>query len=252
MSELSPRAIPKSATRARPSSSIRTFCGFRSRWTIPLRCAKRAALRIWRVKSIASWVPIPPLTSSFSCGPVDVLHRDEVGVLELAAVEDADHVRVLEAGRRLGLAAEALDELLVLGEAVVEDLDRDLAIELGVVGEPDVGHPARADLALELVALVDHRPLARRRPSALLASPSRSSREQDLHHLLRDRGGDVAARSRRCARPSPRPRSAGSSAGAKPMNQAWLMSFSMSISAVPVLPATWIVAERRRRRRFPR
>ena len=70
MSEFSPpRAIPKSATRARPSSSIRTFCGFRSRWTIPLRCAKRAALRICRVKSIASLVPIPPLTRSLSEGP---------------------------------------------------------------------------------------------------------------------------------------------------------------------------------------
>jgi hypothetical protein len=69
MSELSPRAIPKSATRARPSASIRTFCGFRSRWTIPLRWAKRAALRIWRVKSIASFVLIPPLTRSLSWGP---------------------------------------------------------------------------------------------------------------------------------------------------------------------------------------
>ena len=48
--------------------------------------------------------------------PFDVLHGDVVGALELAAVEDGDDVRVLQAGRRLRLAAEALDELAVLGE----------------------------------------------------------------------------------------------------------------------------------------
>ena len=34
MSEAPARAMPKSATFARPSSSTMTFCGLRSRWTI--------------------------------------------------------------------------------------------------------------------------------------------------------------------------------------------------------------------------
>jgi hypothetical protein len=63
---------------------------------------------------------------------------------------------VLQAGGARGLAAEALDELVVLGEAAVEQLERDLAPELGVLGAVDVGHAARADA-------VDARGSARRR-----------------------------------------------------------------------------------------
>jgi hypothetical protein len=33
------RAMPKSASFGRPSSSKRTFAGFRSRWTTPRACA---------------------------------------------------------------------------------------------------------------------------------------------------------------------------------------------------------------------
>ena len=54
--------------------------------------------------------------------PLQVLHRDVVGAVELAAIEDGDHVGVLQAGGRLGLAAEALDELVVLGEAACRTL----------------------------------------------------------------------------------------------------------------------------------
>ena len=64
-----------------------------------------------------------PVISPSASGP-RVLHRDVVGAVELAAVVDADDVRVLKAGRRLGLAAEALDELVVLGEALVQQLQR--------------------------------------------------------------------------------------------------------------------------------
>ena len=43
------RAIPKSVTFSRPSGATTTLCGLMSRWTIPLRCAKPSAARIWRV-----------------------------------------------------------------------------------------------------------------------------------------------------------------------------------------------------------
>ena len=58
-------------------------------------------------------------------------------------------------GRVLGLAAEALDELLVAGVAVVQDLDRDAAAELLVLGEVDVRHTAGAELAHDPVAPVE-------------------------------------------------------------------------------------------------
>ena len=51
ISETPARAIPKSVTTALPSPSTITFCGFRSRWMMPLRWAKRAASRIWRIIS---------------------------------------------------------------------------------------------------------------------------------------------------------------------------------------------------------
>jgi hypothetical protein len=44
------------------------------------------------------------------------------------------------------LAPEPLDELDVVRVALVEDLDRDLAAELLVLGEPDVRHAAAPSL----------------------------------------------------------------------------------------------------------
>ncbi len=44
ISETPARAMPKSVTVALPSASTITFCGFRSRWTMPLRWAKRGRL----------------------------------------------------------------------------------------------------------------------------------------------------------------------------------------------------------------
>ena len=89
--------------------------------------------------------------------PVEELHRDVVGAAPLAAVVDADDVGMRERGGAGGLAAEALDELLVLGEALVEQLDRDAAAELGVLGAVDLGHAAGANARHDPVAPVDHR-----------------------------------------------------------------------------------------------
>ncbi len=153
----------------------------------------------------------PALDQVLQLRAVDVLHRDEVGVAELAAVEDADHVRVLEAGGGLGLAAEALDELLVLGEAVVEDLDRDVAVELPVRGQPDVGHAAGADLVARAGS-------AGRRSSPCAAAAISRSIPAQLSSAVASStsitcwaigAATVTAEARWCARPSPRPRSAG-------------------------------------------
>ena len=89
---------------------------------------------------------------------LDVLHDDVVRAVGLAAIEDRDDVRVREAGRVRCLAPEALDELRVVRVALVEHLDRDLATELLILGEPDVGHAAAPELALEPVAAREDRP----------------------------------------------------------------------------------------------
>jgi hypothetical protein len=82
---------------------------------------------------------------------LDVLHDDVVRALRLAPVVDRDDVRVGEPGGVRRLPAEALDELDVVRVPLVEHLDRDLAAELLVLGEPDVGHAAGAELPLEPV-----------------------------------------------------------------------------------------------------
>ena len=117
-------------------------------------------------------------------GALDVLHRDPVAAVGLAAVVDADHVRVLEPRRRLRLAAEALDELRVLGEALVQELERHPAAEHRVVGEPDVGHPAARRAA---------RRACSGRRSVVPARALISAGEHRLHQVGRDRAGDLAA-----------------------------------------------------------
>src|SRR4051794_41501088 len=54
----------------------------------------------------------------------------------------------------LRFAAEALDELVVGRVPVVQELERDASTELLVLGQVDVRHPARAQLALDHVAAV--------------------------------------------------------------------------------------------------
>ena len=74
-------------------------------------------------------------------------------------------VRVYDRGEVNGtyyIAMEYLDgptlkELLVRGVAVVEDLDRDPAPELLVLGQVDVGHPPAAEPAQDAVPPVEER-----------------------------------------------------------------------------------------------
>ena len=73
---------------------------------------------------------------------LEELHRDVVGAVVRAAVEDVDHVWVLQAGCGARLAAEAFHELLVLREAVVQHLERHLAAEVGVLGAVHVRYAA--------------------------------------------------------------------------------------------------------------
>src|SRR5581483_2307616 len=54
------------------------------------------------------------------------------------------------------LAAEAGDELGVLAELAVQDLERVLAAQVHVLGEPDLAHAARAEPRDDAVALVQH------------------------------------------------------------------------------------------------
>ena len=91
---------------------------------------------------------------------LDVLHDDEVGALLLAPVVDADDVRVVQVGGRLGLPSESLHEAGIVGELVEEDLDGHRAIQEEVARQVDVGHAASGDLPVKFVPAVENgRPL---------------------------------------------------------------------------------------------
>src|SRR4029079_262543 len=164
------------------------------------------------------------------CLPLQELHRDVVGALVLAAVEDADHVRVVQAGGGRCLAEEALDELLIRREAAMEHLERDLPAEVGVLGAVHVGHSARTDAPKDPVAVVDARvprhlghppPPFRSASSTYFAIGAATVPPWPLAF------GIVTATAIR-----------GASTGAKQMNHAWVNSALGPVSAVPVLPAT--------------
>src|SRR5262249_44883482 len=172
--------------------------------------------------------------------PVQVLHRDVVGALPLAAVEDRDHVRVRERGGAGGLALEALHELGVLGEAAVQELEGDQARELHVLGAPHVGHPARAHPVQQPVAPIDqlvvvlaHR-LAQARVGHCCEPPCSSCCMTALAI-----GAATVPPKPPCERSTVAAMAMrGWSTGANAMNHGWVMLLATSTSAVPVLPAT--------------
>ena len=89
--------------------------------------------------------------------PVDQLHHDERTVAVLAVVEDAGHVGMREARGGSRLAAEPLDEPLILRQRFGQDLHRDPAMQDRVLGLPHRPHPAGSDPAHQPIpASQDH------------------------------------------------------------------------------------------------
>src|SRR2546427_9437797 len=85
-------------------------------------------------------------------GPAFDELQDQVGdSVLLPEVEYVEDVRVLEPGNRPRLLLETLAVHLVLGEEVWQDLDRDVAIQGGVMGLVDGCHPAAPDASHDAV-----------------------------------------------------------------------------------------------------
>ncbi len=84
-------------------------------------------------------------------GPPHVPHRDEQVPVLLPGLVHGDDVRVLEAGRELGLPDEAGPEGLVLGELLGQHLDRDLAAQAMVLREEDHAHAPSTQQGIDRV-----------------------------------------------------------------------------------------------------
>jgi hypothetical protein len=83
---------------------------------------------------------------------VDEFHGEEQLAADLAGLVDLGDVGVREAGHGLGLAAHAEGAVGVVVEVGAEEFDRDLAVELTVVGGEDDAHGAGADLLEDDIA----------------------------------------------------------------------------------------------------
>ena len=83
---------------------------------------------------------------------LDERHHVVGRALHLARVDEPEDVRMLQRGDRPDLAHEPVgpDHRGQLG---AQDLDRDLAVVLEIVGEVDRGHAALAQLPLDAVAV---------------------------------------------------------------------------------------------------
>src|SRR5204862_3412209 len=85
----------------------------------------------------------------------DVLHDDERKAVDLTDVVDADDVRVGELGEGPRFLHEELAQGAVGRGVRVEDLDRDLAAERGVLSEVDLRGAACADRLEDPIALIE-------------------------------------------------------------------------------------------------
>ena len=79
--------------------------------------------------------------------PLEQLHRHVKQPPLLPEVVHGHYVGVVEQGRGLGLALEALERLVVGAEPGGERLERDEAVQDRVVGLVDLAHRAAAELA---------------------------------------------------------------------------------------------------------
>jgi hypothetical protein len=81
----------------------------------------------------------------------DQRHGHVEAVVDLAVVVDGHDVRVGQLGRERGFPAEPGGVVVVGAQPRPEDLDRHLAVLLGVVGAPHLAHAATSQQGLQPV-----------------------------------------------------------------------------------------------------
>ncbi len=133
-------------TRTRPSPPTSTLSGLKSRCSRPDRVRGDEAARGLE-EHLEDLAPRsrPALEPRRQRVALDELHRDvQVAVVGGADVVDADDVGVRELGDRLGLAPQPRlrASLAFVPRFGAQELERDLAIELGIVGGEHHAHAA--------------------------------------------------------------------------------------------------------------
>jgi hypothetical protein len=115
---------------------------------------------------------------------LDEFHRQEDLLAVRAHVVHGDDVGVRQASERLGLAQEASAADRVAAEARSQELERELAIELGVVGGVHHPHAARAEPREDHVAPDDLAGIQPGGAAVGLLRPVRIGRKPELGRHL--------------------------------------------------------------------
>ncbi len=147
-------AIPKSTRNGLPSWSSRMFPGLTSRCTSPLRCAWcSASAMVATIAAVSPKESRSPFMSLTERRALDELRNDEARtLLGTAHVVDRDDARVIEAGDGPGFGQVGVGVFSAGNQAGVRDLDRDLTLQLLVVGQIDDAESTYAQDSLDLVA----------------------------------------------------------------------------------------------------
>ena len=135
-----------------------TLAGFRSRWTIPFRCAASSAdaistpiLRSWASGSGPVGEPLARASR-----PSSQLHDEEVPrggrrTRDFFERVDRGDARMVQRGEEPRLPLEPLSSLFTFKELFRQYLDRDLSREARVPRPVDLPHPARTEEREDLV-----------------------------------------------------------------------------------------------------
>ena len=232
------RARPRSASLTPPSLVRMTFSGLTSRWIRPRACACFSASATASDDAegfllVERLVLVEVVLDRVS---FDVLHDEEVVAVDLAGIDRIDDVIVRQPRGDLGLALEPLDEFLVLGQGIEQDLDGDDAVDAHLLGLVDHAHRALADLLDHLIA-GDLELLRRSRRPPGGDGPSGSGEDLGLDHDLQQALRDLLLLGRRSACACVLQASI-SAAVARPRR---MIDFSSCDSSRPGEPA-WILA----------
>ena len=163
---------------------------------------ERGEHAIHHVELLVERAQLPGVDGLAQVRALEQLHGHVEQPVLLPEVVDRHDVRVVQQGGRLGLALEAFERFVAAAEVHGQRLQRDVAVEDGVVGLVHLAHGAAAELAHDLVLadpLVVHSLEAGRArdPGRMLARPAPAGRQR------RRRAPSSTSRTRRRRGPGP-------------------------------------------------
>ena len=144
-------ASPKSSTFTVPSVRTLMFAGFRSRWMIPCSCAASRASAICFAIGRASSIGIAPC--AIRCERSSPSTSSITSAVTPAALRGRDvrDVRMVQRREHFRFALKACEPIVIRRDGRRQNLDGDLALQLGVGGPIHLAHAAFANLGGDFV-----------------------------------------------------------------------------------------------------